>query len=611
MSANLATLISLATNTSLFVFASALVLLVLWQDIRRRSNQYFALCMVVFALYGLTAMAFTVARFFDLSPEALLNTLTTLYITGVTLTFGFVFSFAGLPRHIRRNGRLFSIPVGVLFIALTWGGALYDHFRPAASGRYHYDLTPVGLLGAALVVGYWLLAIGVLRRRRPPYAVELALSIGMLVLGMLGFSVTPNLRQYSLNTLAMTIAVVMLGRLVIKQQVFQPLTDLNRTLMQRNEELREATARKAQFLANMSHELRTPLNSIIGYTELIVGGTYGDLTALQHDRLHKVIRNGRQLLEVINDVLDISKIEAGRMALDVRRVPVIALLDDLLDTYEAHARERGITVVRGYGALPDLLVDPDRVRQILDDLLSNAVTFTERGNIVVRGYVDGTRQQVVLSVTDTGPGIEPAHQARIHRAFRHLDGTLKQRPEGTGLGLALAHRLAEMHGGNLWFESTVGQGSTFYVALPAAIETESCTQTMKPRQRSTDPAILVIDDDRSTIEMLQDYLTRAHYQVYGARDGGTGLQLAHALKPCLITLDLTLPDMPGERVLAALRSDPETAHIPVLIVTARDREDGDGLPADGFLTKPVTAERMLAEVHRLTPTGHRMMRRGR
>ncbi len=599
MSINLAILISLTANMTLCIFSCALAFLVVWQDAHRRSNQYFALCVGIFAIYGVINAALTVAPFFNLAPEPLLYLLTTLYIVGITLIFGFVLAFAGLPRYLRCTGRLFSIPVGLMYILLTWGGAIYEDFTLRPSGRYDYNFSTIGMFGMVLAILYLAVTVAVLYRWRSPHARPLSLAVGMFALGVIGFAIVPAMRVYAFNSVAMTAAVVMLGRLVIKYQVFQPLADLNAEFVLKNAELLEATERKGQFLANMSHELRTPLNSIIGYTELIVKGTYGDLTELQRDRLQKVINNGRFLLRLINDVLDISRIEAGRMALNIKRISTTALLDDLFQTYAPLAAERNLSLVRGYGRLPDMMVDQARARQILDNLLSNAVTFTERGVIIMRGCFDDTRQQVVLSVTDTGPGIELAQQERIDRAFRQLDGSLKQRHDGTGLGLAIAHRLASIHGGNLWFESTAGQGSTFYVALPATGDAPRQT-VVQPARRASGPIVLVIDGDRHTIKTIQAQLARTQFRIYGACDAGTGLHLARELHPALIALDPALPDMPGEQVLDTLRHDPVTTNTPVVIISASETQGCEGLDTTGgFLTKPVAPDALIAVVRRL------------
>jgi signal transduction histidine kinase len=600
-----ATILSLSADVTLAISGAALVLLVMWQDARHRGNQYFGLCMTFFALYGAPNCPMQVAQQYDLDPVPLLKLLTTVYIGGIVLLFNFVLAFAGLPRRLRQIQSAISIPLAALFVALLWLGYIYEGFTPLSSGGYRYNLTPVGRVGIGVVLLYLMSIILLLYRQHNPLARDLSIPILLLVLGVLVFSMTPGLRAYSLNAVAITASAVMLGRIVIRQQVFKPLADLNDALASKNDELAEATRQKAQFLASMSHELRTPLNSILGYTELVSGGTYGDLTELQRDRLQKISRNGRLLLQLINDVLDLSKIEAGRLDLKFTQVPTVELLDSLLQQYEPKALEKGLSLVRGYGNLPALGADEARARQILENLLSNAIKFTEHGVVIVRGHFDAVRQQVVVSVTDTGPGIDPAIQEHIFDAFRPMDGPLLGSYDGTGLGLAIARRLTEMHGGSLWFESVVGQGTTFHVALPSGESLTDTAAVIRPKGRSKGPLILVIDDDREAIEVLQDQLETAHFRVCGVGDANQALQLAHEMSPALITLDVKMPGMDGRQVLTALRGDPVTASIPVLIISAMDKEDPQQYAdANAFVLKPVRPDVLLEHVRRLVNRAH-------
>jgi signal transduction histidine kinase/CheY-like chemotaxis protein len=595
-----ATLLSLSANVTLAVSGAALVLLVLWQDARRRGNQYFGLCMTFFALYGAFNCPMQVAQQYDLDPVPLLKLLSTVYIGGIVLLFNFVLAFAGLPRRFRQLQSAISIPLSTLFIALVWLGFVFEDFKPLPAGSYRYNLTLTGMVGVGVAMLYLVSMVALLYRQHNPHARDLSIPILLLVLGVFVFSVTPRLREYSLNAVAVAASAVMLGRIVVRQQVFKPLADLNDALASKNDELAEATRQKAQFLASMSHELRTPLNSILGYTELVSSGTYGDLTELQRDRLQKIMRNGRLLLQLINDVLDLSKIEAGRLDLKFTQVPTVELLDGLLQEYEPKALEKGLSLVRGYGKLPALGADEIRARQILENLLSNAIKFTEHGVVIVRGHFDAVRQQVVVSITDTGPGIDPALQEHIFDAFRPMDSPLLGSYDGTGLGLAIARRLTEMHGGSLWFESVVGQGTTFHVALPSGESLTDTAAVIRPKARSKGPLILVIDDNREAIEVLQDQLETAHFRVCGVCDANQALQLVHEMNPALITLDVKMPGLDGRQVLTALRSDPVTASIPVLIISAMDKVDPEQYAdANAFVLKPVRPEVLLEHVRRL------------
>ena len=253
-------------------------------------------------------------------------------------------------------------------------------------------------------------------------------------------------------------------------------------LAQANQQLQEADRVKSQFLANMSHELRTPMNAVIGYTELLLEGTYGPLTGQQQDRLQKVVRNAKSLLQLINDILDISKIEAGRLVLNLSPANLRDVITASLQTVEPLAREKHLHLdIDVDRSLPRVVLDEVRIKQVLDNLLANAVKFTERGNVAIRAtcWQEGdTRSPIVwpgsppggawvlVGVSDTGIGIAREDLTKIFEAFRQADNSTTRRYGGTGLGLAIARELVEMHGGAIWAESVVGNGSTFYFTLP-------------------------------------------------------------------------------------------------------------------------------------------------
>ena len=604
MSIGFATIFSLCINVTLAILGTALVLLILWQGLRRRSNQYLALCMAIFALYGALNAPMQVAQQANLEPEPLLNLLMTLYVVGLILMFNFLLSFAGASRSQRWRERAISVPLGAIFLAALWSGYVHQGLTAMPHGSYRYSLAPFGWVGVAMAIIYMSGIITALWRLNSPPARELTVPVALLVVGVLGFSATPGLRRYSLNAAAVTVAVVMVARIVLKYQVFQPLADLNAELDRKVTELYEATQAKSRFLANMSHELRTPLNSIIGYTELVTKGTYGNLGDLQIDRLQKVNRNGRLLLELINDVLDLSKIEAGRMILNMETVPTAELLDDLIDAFRPAADDKGLSLVRGYGQLPALCVDKVRVQQILANLISNAIKFTDSGAVIIRGHFNSQAKQVVLSITDTGPGISHKRQDRLFDAYLDSESLLTRQREGTGLGLAIAHRLTALHEGQMWFDSTPGKGTTFNVALPAADEDGPERCVLEPKNRRG-TIILAIDDDYEALEVLQGHLEAAKYRVYGACSANDGLKLAHDIHPALITLDVLMPGIDGWQMLESLRRDPLTAGIPVLIISALDNSDQAKIAgANGFLRKPAPAGTLLAEVHRLMSPPH-------
>ncbi|HML24497.1 MAG TPA: ATP-binding protein [Aggregatilinea sp.] len=573
MHTSTATLFSIGATVTLAIIGMALVLLVVWQDPYRRSNQYFGLASLTMAVYGIFASLWRVIQQFDLEPRPIFYVLATLYIVAVVLLCKFTLAFAEVSTRIRRADILVSVPLMAGSIALIWTDQAYKDFIPADSGSYRYSFTPFGYVMTGMGIAYLLACIFILRRQHTLKSREMMLAMTLMLVGVTGLSVIPILRRYPFNSLAIAISMVSLGRQVIKYQVFQPLEDLNAELALKNAEIIEASRAKSQFLANMSHELRTPLNSIIGYTDLVLNRTYGDVTETQVDRLEKVRRNGRLLLELINDVLDLSRIEAGRLELSFSRVDTTTLLDGVVQQFAGRALEKGLTLIRAYGDLPVLWADEGRTNQILTNLLSNAVRYTEKGCVIVRGHYDASLNHVIISITDTGIGIPIDQQTLIFNAFMETDGRLTRAQDGTGLGLAITQQLVKLHHGDLWFESVEGSGSTFHVALPAALDDAASSPLLKPRNQKSGALVLVIDRDADAIRRLQDVMETDHLRIYGTCGANDGLMLAHELRPDLIVLDLAFMPEGGPQTLEALRCDPNTMHIPIVAVTEHGELD--------------------------------------
>jgi signal transduction histidine kinase len=269
-----------------------------------------------------------------------------------------------------------------------------------------------------------------------------------------------------LQAIFLAMTALALGIPVLRYELFNPLAELNAELARKNIELHESSRMKSQFLANISHELRTPLNSIIGYTELICNGTYGALNDTQRDRLQKVIRNGYNLLSLVNDVLDLNRIETGRATLERRTVTTGPLLDSVLDTIAPLATRKGLIITRDFSDVPPVFADEIRLRQIVTNIVSNAVKFTQQGGVTVRAF--GANDMVRFEFADTGIGIAPDQHEKVFEEFQQLENTVTREYEGTGLGMAITKRLVELHGGRIWLESLPGQGTTFFVTLPVA-----------------------------------------------------------------------------------------------------------------------------------------------
>jgi adenylate cyclase len=356
---------------------------------------------------------------------------------------------------------------------------------------------------------------------------------------------------------------------------------------------------KSAFVASMSHELRTPLNAIIGLTEMMVSNAPRFGTEKAAEPLRRVHRAGTHLLGLINQVLDLSKIEAGKLELSPETVNLAPLLEDVIGTARQLAEQnKNRLVVESPENLGTLTVDPMRLRQILLNLLSNACKFTKQGQVALRvkKVVDG-RNWIEIAVADTGIGMTPEQQAKLFEEFTQAESSTARQYGGTGLGLAITRKLARMMGGDVTVASEPGKGSVFTVRLPGSTDAQTRSSTGSDSRHSpTADCVLVIDDDATARELIADHLKAEGFSVVTAAGGVEGLKLAKDLRPTAITLDVIMPDLDGWSVLAALRQDPELAEIPVIMITIVDEHRrGIALGAAGYLTKPIDRERL----HRL------------
>jgi signal transduction histidine kinase/CheY-like chemotaxis protein len=369
---------------------------------------------------------------------------------------------------------------------------------------------------------------------------------------------------------------------------------------EKGRQLELASQHKSQFVASMSHELRTPLNAIIGLTEMMVTNAPRFGTEKASEPLKRVHRAGQHLLGLINQVLDLSKIEAGKLELNPESVNLAPLVDEVVGTARQLAQQnKNKLVVEAQEKLGMLTVDPMRLRQILLNLLSNACKFTNQGEVKlrVRKIADG-RNWVEFAVADTGIGMTAEQQAKLFEEFTQADSSTARRYGGTGLGLAITRKLARMMGGDVTVQSEPGKGSVFTVRLPAGADAAARSAGNGSRAPSSD-CVLVVDDDATARELIAEHLKSEGFSVVTAAGGLEGLKLAKELRPIAITLDVMMPDLDGWSVLAALRQDPELAEIPVIMITILDEHRrGVALGAAGYLTKPIDRERLSRMVSR-------------
>jgi len=400
--------------------------------------------------------------------------------------------------------------------------------------------------------------------------------------------------EFSKNTIDLLRTFAAQSVLAIQNaRLFQEIEEKSR-------QLELASQHKSQFVASMSHELRTPLNAIIGLTEMMVtnGARFG--TEKAAEPLKRVHRAGQHLLGLINQVLDLSKIEAGKLELNPESVSLAPLIDEVIGTARQLAQQnKNNLVVEAQEKLGALTVDPMRLRQILLNLLSNACKFTTQGEVKlrVRKVADG-RNWVEFAVADTGIGMTAEQQAKLFEEFTQADSSTARRYGGTGLGLAITRKLARMMGGDVTVASEPGKGSVFTVRLPAGPNPVAKAATNGSRPPSND-CVLVVDDDATARELIAEQLKAEGFSVVTAAGGLEGLKLAKDLRPIAITLDVMMPDLDGWSVLAALRQDADLAEIPVIMITILDEHRrGVALGAAGYLTKPIDRERLHRMVSR-------------
>ncbi len=378
-------------------------------------------------------------------------------------------------------------------------------------------------------------------------------------------------------------------------------------IQDKSQQLEIASKHKSRFLASMSHELRTPLNAIIGVTEMLLEDARDFKREDELEPLERVLRAARHLLALINDILDLSKIEAGRMELHLESFLLAPLIDDVAKTIESMATKNANRIV--VDCPPDLgtiHADQTRFRQALLNLASNATKFTEKGTVTIaaRPQQRDGRDWITIAVADTGIGMTEEQIGRLFQEFSQADSSTTRKYGGTGLGLAISRHFCRMMGGDITVESRPGEGSTFTIRLPRIVQG---AETLAPlgqapparpiAEQAEEPLILVVDDDETVRELVVRHLERAGFAAVAARGGQEGLRLARELRPAAVTLDVMMPDLDGWTVLAAIKGDPALAAIPVVLMSIVDHKNrGYALGAADYLVKPVDRGKLVETI---------------
>lgn len=398
------------------------------------------------------------------------------------------------------------------------------------------------------------------------------------------------------------------------QETIEGLHQNNEDLAITNAKLARATRLKDEFLASMSHELRTPLNAVLGLSEALLDEVYGTLTERQSRSLTTIHNSGKHLLSLINDILDLAKIESGKEQLHLCCVELLSLCNASLDFVKEQANQKNIQldaqIETGLGCVE---LDERRIKQVLINLLTNAVKFTpDGGEVTLKAWGDSQEEQIIFSVIDTGIGIKPENMDKLFASFVQIESSLSRRYEGTGLGLALVKNIIELHGGSISVTSEVEKGSQFTVILPwkktIQLNSESdisISQTPLSIKHSQS-LILLAEDNEANILMMSDYLIAQGYKLIFAHNGFEAINMAKEKNPNLILMDIQMPEMDGLEATIQIRKEREIAKIPIIALTALtmpgDREKCFAAGVNEYMTKPVNLKKLVNSIEQQLAT---------
>ena len=389
------------------------------------------------------------------------------------------------------------------------------------------------------------------------------------------------------------------------------LQEQNIELIEQRKQVEVATNLKSDFLSNMSHELRTPLNSIMALSRVLIMQANEKLDDEENNYLEIIERNGKRLLSLINDILDLSKIESGKMEIAPEFMSIKSLLFSIKENMQTISSQKDVELTLSVADnLPRVETDEARLYQVFTNIISNAIKFTEKGSVDIE--VNYNTENVIIDVKDTGIGISKDVLPHIFDEFKQADGSSSRQFDGTGLGLAIGKKMMEILGGNIDVKSKLGKGSVFTITLP--INWHEPNKLKDPldfahvSQQETKDLVLVVDDDPKILDDICDYLEEAGYKSLTASSGEKALQLAEKYQPSAITLDIIMPDMDGWEVLQKLKDNPKTKNIPVIIISVSDEKDtGFALGAVGYVSKPIHENILLSEIYKLNKLPDKVM----